>query len=153
MIGMVRCRNLADAIWHVHRGSIPGDVLEAGVWRGGAGALAVASLQWLWEQECRGTVRGEQGQASRCSVLASRAVWLADSFEGLPPPQGPEDAVATAQWDQLDYVRASMEQVREAVRSTLEWARIGSRSRARTRQVRAAGSGGGGTDGIDGGRG
>ena len=46
--------------------NIPGDVLEAGVWRGGAGILMRAVLGILGDTE--------------------RTVWMADSFQGLPKP-------------------------------------------------------------------
>ena len=44
---------------------VPGDVIETGVWRGGASIYARAVLQ-AWD-------------------VVERRVWVADSFEGLPP--------------------------------------------------------------------
>ena len=66
MIGLKRLDNLQLCIETVLSDEIPGDVLETGVWRGGASIFMKGVL----------TVHGDR----------SRAVWLADSFRGLPPP-------------------------------------------------------------------
>ena len=67
MIGTTRMRNLRVLVEGVLEENIPGDLLEAGVWRGGAsiymrGILAAHSVD-------------------------TRLVWVADSFAGLPPPE------------------------------------------------------------------
>jgi len=66
MIGTVRLRNIRHLLERVIADGIPGDIIETGVWRGGAciymcGILAVHGVR-------------------------NRTVWLADSFCGLPPP-------------------------------------------------------------------
>lgn len=66
MIGLYRMNNLHDAVKTVVREEIPGDVIEAGVWRGGAAVFMRAAL-WAYGDD-------------------TRKVWVADSFEGLPPP-------------------------------------------------------------------
>lgn len=66
MIGLKRLRNFRELILRAIREGVPGDILEAGVWRGGASILARAVL--------------------RATNDPSRRVILADSFEGLPPP-------------------------------------------------------------------
>jgi O-methyltransferase len=66
MVGLKRLANLEQCIVDVARGGIPGDVVETGVWRGGAMIFAKAVLEVLGDTE--------------------RVVWCADSFEGLPPP-------------------------------------------------------------------
>jgi O-methyltransferase len=66
MIGLERLAQFGRAVETVVREDIPGDVLEAGVWRGGASLLARTVLRALGD--------------------ADRTVWLADSFAGLPPP-------------------------------------------------------------------
>lgn len=66
MIGMVRLLHLARCTAQVVRDGVPGDVLEAGVWRGGACILMRAVLATLQSVD--------------------RRVWVADSFEGLPKP-------------------------------------------------------------------
>lgn len=66
MIGMRRLDNLQHCIESVLLDEIPGDLIEAGVWRGGASIFMRAVLK----------ARGSE----------NRHVWLADSFQGLPPP-------------------------------------------------------------------
>ena len=66
MIGAARMRNFRVLTERVISGSVPGDIVETGVWRGGASILARAVLAAYGVQD--------------------RRVILADSFEGLPPP-------------------------------------------------------------------
>lgn len=66
MLGEARLNNVELAVETVLRENIPGDLIEAGVWRGGACILMRAIL----------AVHG----------VSDRRVILADSFEGLPPP-------------------------------------------------------------------
>lgn len=66
MIGLKRLQNLQDCITDVVQRNVPGDLIETGVWRGGASIFMRAVLKVLGEKE--------------------RTVWLADSFAGLPPP-------------------------------------------------------------------
>jgi hypothetical protein len=75
MVGRKRLRNYRDLIERSIEERIPGDILEAGVWRGGASILARAVL----------AVRG----------VTDRTVYVADSFAGLPPPD-PANFVADA---------------------------------------------------------
>lgn len=74
MIGYRRINNFRALIEKALAQGIPGDILEAGVWRGGASILARAVL-------------AAHGQTNRDVILA-------DSFKGLPAPdsQNPEDA-------------------------------------------------------------
>ena len=72
MVGRLRLDNLRHCIETVLADGIPGDIMECGVWRGGACAFAKAVL----------TAHG-----------ADRTIWLADSFEGLPPPGRAEDTI------------------------------------------------------------
>jgi len=71
MIGLKRLRNIRECVECVLADDIPGDLIEAGVWRGGASIYMRAILA-----------------AHRVS---NREVWLADSFQGLPPPRLPQD--------------------------------------------------------------
>lgn len=71
MIGTTRLRHLADCVRTVIADDIPGDLMETGVWRGGACMLM------------RGVLRAYGDPL--------RTVWGADSFQGLPPPQRTED--------------------------------------------------------------
>jgi O-methyltransferase len=66
MIGKARLDNVQYCVEDVLRNDVPGDLIEAGVWRGGVPILMRAVLK----------VHGVQ----------DRVVWAADSFEGLPTP-------------------------------------------------------------------
>lgn len=77
MVGMKRLDNFQSCIETVIREDIPGDIIETGVWRGGASIFARAVL--------------------KAHGVTDRKVWVADSFEGLPPPDTkrfPQDAGA-----------------------------------------------------------
>jgi O-methyltransferase len=66
MVGHLRLANVRSCIERVIEDGVPGDLLEAGVWRGGVGIYMCAVL----------AARGD----------TERLVWLADSFRGLPKP-------------------------------------------------------------------
>ena len=66
MIGRQRMDNLIFALSEVVKANVPGDFIETGVWRGGACIMA------------RGVLRAYGD--------TTRTIWVADSFEGLPPP-------------------------------------------------------------------
>ncbi|BBX33064.1 MAG: macrocin O-methyltransferase [Mycolicibacterium mageritense] len=66
MIGMKRLTSLQECVETVLTDDVPGDLVECGVWRGGASILMRAVL-------------GAYGDETR-------QVWLADSFAGVPPP-------------------------------------------------------------------
>jgi O-methyltransferase len=96
MVGRRRLRNFRALIEQAIHEGIPGDILEAGVWRGGASILARAVL----------VVYG----------VTDRRIIVADSFEGLPPPSDefPADAGATFHTHvelavSLDEVRANFD--------------------------------------------
>ncbi|MCX6632273.1 MAG: TylF/MycF family methyltransferase [Candidatus Solibacter sp.] len=75
MIGMKRLDNVEHCVRDVLRRNVPGDLVEAGVWRGGASILMRGVLKAYGD--------------------TSRSVWVVDSFEGLPranPDLCPEDA-------------------------------------------------------------
>jgi O-methyltransferase len=75
MIGLARLDNLESCVTHVIRDRVPGDLIETGVWRGGAAILMRAVLEAYGDTE--------------------RQVWVADSFAGLPRPDAdryPADA-------------------------------------------------------------
>jgi len=75
MIGKHRLDNLQWCIEEVLRDVVPGDLIETGVWRGGACIFM------------RGVLKAHG--------ITDRRVWAADSFQGLPPPRGdlyPADA-------------------------------------------------------------
>ncbi len=66
MIGLCRMDNIQYCVQTVLNDDVPGDLIETGVWRGGACIFMKANL----------VARGD----------TSRVVWVADSFQGLPPP-------------------------------------------------------------------
>ena len=97
MIGLARLDNLHSCLVQVIRDGVPGDVIETGVWRGGATIFMRAVLE----------VYGD----------TDRAVWVADSFQGLPQPDHeafPADAGDTL-WT-YDHLAVSLEQVQENFR-------------------------------------
>lgn len=66
MIGMKRLENIQFCVSTVLKEQIPGDLIETGVWRGGATIFMRALL--------------------KDAGVTDRKVWVADSFEGLPKP-------------------------------------------------------------------
>jgi O-methyltransferase len=66
MIGHRRLDNIQYCVTSVLADEVPGDLIEAGVWRGGAAILMRAVLA--------------------AHGISDRSVWLADSFQGLPAP-------------------------------------------------------------------
>lgn len=93
MIGVRRLENLRWAVETVLRESVPGDLIETGVWRGGACILM------------RGLLAAHDER--------SRQVIVADSFEGLPYPDAaafPRDAGDTHH--QFRELAVSIDQVK-----------------------------------------
>ncbi len=70
MIGMKRLDNIQFCVNDVIQKKIPGDLIETGVWRGGATIFMRAIL--------------------KAHNISDRSVWVADSFEGLPMPNADE---------------------------------------------------------------
>lgn len=66
MIGHKRMDNVRNCIESVLREGVPGDLIETGVWRGGATIYMRGIL--------------------KAYGITDRTVWVADSFEGLPAP-------------------------------------------------------------------
>jgi O-methyltransferase len=98
MVGRKRLDNIRTSIEAVLSDEVPGDYLEAGVWRGGASLFAKAVIA--------------------ANGVTDRSVWLADSFAGLPAPNV-EEYPADAGWDFSGYeiLSASLDRVRNA----FEW--------------------------------
>lgn len=98
MLPRARLDHLQGCIEHVLREGIPGDLLEAGVWRGGSVIFMRAVL------------------ASR--GVDDRIVWAADSFQGLPQPDPvrfPKEAAirqGPVMRDAYDGMSASLEAVK-----------------------------------------
>jgi hypothetical protein len=93
MIGLQRLRNFRTLIERVITEGVPGDIIEAGVWRGGASIFARAVL------EAHG--------------VRDRKIIVADSFEGLPPPDaGVYPADRASALHTVGELAVSLEQVR-----------------------------------------
>ena len=96
MVGRARLDNVHRCLDVILAEGIPGDLIECGVWRGGTvvfmrGFLAAHGIE-------------------------DRRVWVADSFQGLPRPVGPEDEgldLSSAQWPSLAIDRATVEDLFE----------------------------------------
>jgi hypothetical protein len=66
MVGLKRLRNVRDCVETVLADGVPGDLIEAGCWRGGIAIMMRGIL--------------------RAYGVEDRLVWAADSFAGLPEP-------------------------------------------------------------------
>jgi glycosyltransferase involved in cell wall biosynthesis len=87
MIGLKRLANLRSCVESVIDENVPGDLIETGVWRGGATIFMRAIL--------------------KARAVTDRLVWVADSFAGLPPPDTarfPSDQGITIFLDLADQV-------------------------------------------------
>lgn len=94
MVGIRRLENLRDLTQRVLDDNVPGDLIETGVWRGGCCILMRGIL----------AANGDTG----------RRVYVADSFQGLPPPK-----VAQDEGDIL-YTFTQLAVSQEQVRSNFE---------------------------------
>jgi O-methyltransferase len=96
MVGLRRLDHLQRCVEVIVRDDVPGDLIETGVWRGGASIFMRAVLAVLGDEQ--------------------RQVWLADSFEGLPrarPDEYPADAGSDEHFV-FEYLAVSEEKVRQA---------------------------------------
>jgi hypothetical protein len=97
MIGRKRLDNLQYCIEDVIEREVPGDMIETGVWRGGATIFMRAVLK-AWN-------------------VQDRCVWAADSFEGLPRPnENKYPADRGDRFHSFDQLKVSLEQVMENFR-------------------------------------
>lgn len=85
MIGLDRLRHLQACVEQALDDGVPGDLLEAGVWRGGACILMRAVL------EARG--------------VTNRTIWAADSFQGLHRHAEGHEALAVSEEQVRHYFR------------------------------------------------
>jgi len=93
MVGDARLRNVADLCTAALRDGVPGDFIETGVWRGGVTILMRAVLAAAGDTE--------------------RVVWAADSFEGLPVPDGERyPADAHLDWSGVKVLKVGADAVR-----------------------------------------
>jgi O-methyltransferase len=93
MIGLTRLDDLQACVESIVADGIPGDLIEAGTWRGGASMLMRATLDTLESPQ--------------------REVWLADSFQGFPLPE-PDGTDRELEQDMsaVDYLAPDVDDVR-----------------------------------------
>ena len=92
MIGSIRMDNLHMCVRTALEDDVPGDLMETGVWRGGAVIFMRGCLLAYGDE--------------------NRKVWVADSFKGLPAPSGKYTADATSDLHEWDHLAVSVEQVK-----------------------------------------
>ena len=93
MLSTVRLLNLYYLAQETERLNLKGDVVECGVWNGGAAAMAASAYFDTGKQ-------------------VHRTIWLFDSFEGLPPP-GEKDNKAEVECYFQGLCKGSVENVRD----------------------------------------
>ena len=93
LVGRKRLDNLQKCLEDVLDKNVPGDFLEAGVWRGGCCILMRAVLA---AHDCR-----------------DRTVWLADSFQGMPISHTSEDKAYAMDASRLPVLAVTVDEVRE----------------------------------------
>jgi hypothetical protein len=92
MVGLTRLRHLRQCIGQILKNNIPGDFIETGVWRGGASIFMRAMLA--------------------AYDVRDRRVWVADSFEGLPPPCSDRFPADKGSWlHKAAFLAVSLEEV------------------------------------------
>jgi O-methyltransferase len=96
MIGMKRLTNIQECFETVVREKIPGDLIETGVWRGGATILMKGLVKYHNEP---------------------RKVFVADSFEGLPKPDPKYGADAGDIHHTLNFLAVDVETVKNNFRA------------------------------------
>ncbi|OGJ87022.1 MAG: macrocin O-methyltransferase [Candidatus Raymondbacteria bacterium RifOxyA12_full_50_37] len=93
MIGLKRLDNIQFCVESVIKDKIPGDLIETGVWRGGAIIFMRAIL--------------------KAHGVTDRVVWAADSFEGLPAPDVEKyPADAGSRFHQFKVLQVTLESVK-----------------------------------------
>ncbi len=92
MIGLDRIENVQACLESIIRDDVPGDLIETGVWRGGATIFM------------RGVLKAHG--------ITDRTVWVADSFEGLPEPDPTIPADGDDWFHRIDFLAVSLEQVK-----------------------------------------
>lgn len=94
MIGYKRLSNVQDCVIDVINKNIEGDLIETGVWRGGAVIFMRGIL--------------------KAYGIVDRTVWAADSFEGLPRPDAEKyPADKDDKFYTFDELRVSLDIVKE----------------------------------------
>ncbi len=92
MVGRMRLHHLRNCVEEVLRRDVPGDLIETGVWRGGASIL----------------MKGVLAAAGN----DTRRVYVADSFRGLPAPDPRNAADAGFDLHEFDELAVGVQAVR-----------------------------------------
>jgi O-methyltransferase len=92
MVGLKRLDNLQYCVSEIIRKNVPGDLIETGAWRGGASIFMRALASAYGDQ--------------------TRIVWVADSFEGLPRPDGRYEQDAGDRHWEASHFGVSLEEVK-----------------------------------------
>jgi O-methyltransferase len=93
MIGVPRLENLQRCAEDVLQAGVPGDFIETGVWRGGAAIFMRGIL--------------------KAYGVTDRTVWVADSFEGLPPADpGRYPKESPMEFHRYEALAVSLDEVR-----------------------------------------
>jgi hypothetical protein len=92
MLGLPRLHNFAVSVARAVCEGVEGDIVEAGIWRGGACILARGMLEAMGDR--------------------ARRVFVCDSFEGLPPPDPKYPADAGDRHHTFEDLKVSLEDVR-----------------------------------------
>ena len=93
MIGLKRLNNIQFCVEEIIKNQIPGDLIETGVWRGGACIFMRAIL--------------------KAYNIQNRKVWVADSFQGLPKADSnkyPSDKKIS--FHTVNYLKVSLDEVK-----------------------------------------
>ncbi|CAN5326139.1 hypothetical protein BH11PSE11_BH11PSE11_29090 [soil metagenome] len=93
MIGRARLDNIHHCLDQIVADEVPGDVIETGVWKGGATIFM------------RGFFAAHD--------IRDRKVWVADSFEGLPKPTHEADAGWDLSKEAMPFLAVSLDDVKE----------------------------------------
>lgn len=103
LIGPVGLDNLQQCIEDVLRREVPGDFIEAGVWRGGSVIFMRGALAAYGDDR--------------------RTVWAADSFRGLSSPDVSRYAQDASEkdWASEKWLAVSLDEVKQAVARYASW--------------------------------
>lgn len=97
MVGRKRLDQLQGCLEAIERDGIEGDLLEAGIWRGGVCIFMKAFLS--------------------ANGVTNRRIWALDSFEGLPKPNPDFPSDAGDMHHKFDELRVSLDQVKDNFRT------------------------------------
>jgi len=96
MIGRKRLDNIQHVLEVILKDGVEGDLIETGAWRGGATIFMRAFL--------------------KAYDVDDRIVYVADSFDGLPPPDPRYLADADDRHHTIDFLRVTLKEVKENFR-------------------------------------